>query len=236
MSAAFFAIHDGLPREAPGDRESLDWALGLAGVGPAARICDAGCGPGADIEGLLAWAPQGRVHAVDLHAPFVEAVRRRYAGDGRVTAEVADMGRLAGPWDLIWSAGSAYALGVEEALRAWCGALAPGGRVAFSELCWAGEARPAAAAAFWAGEYPAMTDVAGTQARIAAAGWRCLGQHWVSRAGWAAYYGPLEARLDSLAKGADAEMAEAIAAHRAEIAAWRAHGDSFGYAVFVVAP
>ena len=52
--AAFFTVHQDLPREGPGDRESLDWALGLAGVAPEGVILDAGCGPGADVPGLLA--------------------------------------------------------------------------------------------------------------------------------------------------------------------------------------
>lgn len=238
MNAAFFAIHEGLPREGPGDRESLDRALGLAGTPRDGRICDAGCGPGADVPALLAHVPAGHVHAVDLHAPFIARVRAAHAGDARVTAEVADMARLTGPYDLIWSAGAAYHLGVAEALAGWRGALAPGGRIAFSELCWAGAARPEAAARFFAEEYPPMTDVDGVLGQIAAAGFRCLGQRFLSRAGWAAYYGPLEARLDALAGRAegDAELAAAVAMHRDEVAVWRAHGDSFGYLVCVAAP
>ena len=233
---AFFRIHEGLPREAPGDRESLDWALGLAGVGPAARICDAGCGPGADIPALLAHAPAGHVHAIDLHAPFIERVRAAHEGDRRVIAEVGDMARLAGPFDLIWSAGAAYHLGVTAALEGWRCALAPGGRVAFSELCWTGEARPGPAARFFAAEYPPMTDAAGVRAQIAAAGYRCLGSRFLSRAGWAAYYAPMEARLDALEPGDDPDLAEAVALHRQEISVWRDHGASFGYLVCVAAP
>lgn len=233
--SAFFRIHEDLPREGPGDRESLDWALARAGTPRDARICDAGCGPGADIPALLAHAPEGHVHAVDLHAPFIERVRAAHAGDARVTAEAADMIRLSGPFDLIWSAGAAYNLGVAEALRLWRRALAPGGRVAFSELCWTGADRPSPAARFFAAEYPPMTDAAGVLGQIAAAGYRCLGSRFLSHDGWMAYYGPLEARLDALAPDADPELVEAIALHRQEIAVWRDHGASFGYLVCVAA-
>jgi hypothetical protein len=236
LEAAFFEIHRGLPREGPGDRASLGWALGLAGVRPDATVCDAGCGPGADLPGLLAHLPRGRVHAVDLHLPFVQSVRTRFAADPRVTAERACMTQLPGRYDFIWSAGAVYSVGIAAAMAGFRAALVPGGRAAFSHLCWLGEARPEAAAAFWAEEYPPMTDLAGVQAEIAGAGTRVFGTMTLGPGAWAAYYGPLEARLDVLEPAATGALAEAVAAHRREIAVWRAHGDSFGYVLFVVAP
>ena len=231
---AFFRIHSGLDREGPGDRASLDRAL--AGIAPDARICDAGCGPGADVEALLTHVPQGHVHAVDLHPPFVEAVRTRFARDPRVTAEGADFTALTGPYDVIWSAGAVYSTGIPATLAAWRKALAPGGCAAFSHLCWTGAARPPPAAAFWAEEFAAMGDIAQAEAEIAAAGWRLLDRWPLGPAGWEAYYAPLEARLDALGPTADPELAQAIAAHRAEIATWRAHGHSYDYFLFRVAP
>lgn len=234
--AAFFAIHNSLPREGPGDRFSLDWALRLAGVGPDAAICDAGCGPGADIPGLLAHVPQGHVHAVDLHPAFVAKVRTRFVSDPRVTAEVGDMTRLAGPFDFIWSAGAVYSAGIAAAMAGFRAALRPGGKAAFSQLCWLGESRPEAAAAFWAEDYPQMTDLAGVEAEIAAAGAQIIAAMTLGPAGWAAYYGPLEARLDALEPGATGDLAAQVAAHRREIAVWRDCGDSFGYRLFLVRP
>ena len=76
-----------------------------------------------------------------------------------------------------------------------------------------------------------MTDAAGVRAAFAAAGWRVTGDFMVSQAGWEAYYGPLEARVEALAGefGDDPALAET----RAEIAVWRAHGAEFGYGFFV---
>lgn len=236
LAAAFFEIHRGLPREGPGDSHSLTWALRLAGVKADAAICDAGCGPGADIPALLAFVPRGRVHAVDLHAPFVQQIRGRFATEPRVTAEVGDMATLSGPWDFVWSAGAVYQIGIGAAMTAFRAALARGGRAAFSHLCWLGADRPADAAAFWAEEYPPMTDRTGVHAEIAAAGARVLGAMTLGPAAWEAYYRPLEARLDPLESTATGALAEAVAAHRREIAVWRTHGDSFGYVLFVVAP
>ena len=234
--SGFWAIHRALPREGPGDRTSLDWALRMAAVRPDAAICDAGCGPGADIPALLAHVPRGRVHAVDAHAPFAGHVRARFAGDRRVTVEHGDMTALTGPFDFIWCAGAVYAVGIGAALPAFHRALRPGGKAAFSHLCWLGEDRPPEAAAFWAEEYPAMPDIAGAAAEIALTGARILGRTLVSPQGWEAYYTPLEARLDALEPDAPDALADTIAAHRREIDVWRSHGDSFGYVLFLVAP
>lgn len=233
---AFFRIHSNLEREGPGDRASLDRAL--TGVRPDAVICDAGCGPGADIAGLLAHVPQGRVHAVDLHPPFIDRVRARFAAEPRVCAEVADFTRSGGRYDLIWSAGAAYDPGLDSALPAFRAALEPGGWLAFSHLCWRDTRRPGPAVAFWAGEYPAMAGIPEAEAQIARAGFRLRDRFWLSAAAWDAYYGPLAKRLDALEPAAetDAALADAIAAHRREIAIWRVHGESYGYALFVVAP
>jgi len=112
MNDPFFTLHADMPREGPGDRESLDWAMGVANLPRDAEILDAGCGPGADIEGLLAHAPRGHVTAVDLHPDFIGQVRAGWGDDPRVTAEVADMRAHEGPFDLVWSAGALYFLGI----------------------------------------------------------------------------------------------------------------------------
>ncbi len=131
---AFWAVHQGLPRQGPGEPADVAWAAGVAGLAPDARICDAGCGPGADFEALLAAAPEGDVTGVERHADFVEAAAARRLD--RVVVRQGDAADITGPYDFIWAAGSLYFLGVTEGLRRWRDALAPGGAVAFSELCW----------------------------------------------------------------------------------------------------
>ncbi|MEM9012751.1 MAG: class I SAM-dependent methyltransferase [Pseudomonadota bacterium] len=233
---AFFELHRDLPREGPGDRASLDWAMAIARPPPDARILDAGCGPGADIAGLLAHAPAGQVHAVDLHAPFVAAVARASADDPRVTAEVADMASLPGPYDLIWCAGALYFLGVEAGLRSFTKMLTTGGHVVFSEAVWRTNNPSPGAQAAWA-DYPAMQDAAGVAAAIARAGFRLRDSTLLSDAAWEAYFGPVERRIADLRAGeVGAHLAAVLADAEAEISAWRAHGDEYGYALFVVTP
>ncbi|MEX5729244.1 trans-aconitate methyltransferase [Rhodovulum iodosum] len=234
--AAFFTLHRGLPREGPGDRDSLDWALGLASPPPDGAICDAGCGPGADIAGLLAHVPEGRVEAVDLHAGFVAQAAARFAGEPRVTVRQGDMGELTGPYDLIWSAGALYFLGVSEGLGRWRAALAPGGAVAFSQACWFTDTPSERARAYWAAEYPQMTGVAGVTAQVRAAGFQVLGQRPVSDAAWEAYFSPMEQRVATLRPGADAALAAVLDEADEEIATWRACRAEYGYLVTVARP
>ena len=98
-------------------------------------------------------------------------------------------------FDLIWCEGAAYVVGIEAALGQWRRLLRPGGRIAFSEVVWLSEAPAERARAFWLA-YPAMTDRAGVEAKVRAAGLRVLGS--LPEAAWENYYGPLAARLERL--------------------------------------
>jgi SAM-dependent methyltransferase len=236
MNAAFFTIHSDLPREGPGDRAALDWALGHVALARGARVLDAGCGPGADIPGLLAHAPYGHVVAMETHAPYAARVRVAFAGDARVTVVDGDMARPPGRFDLIWSAGAVYFLGVTAALTAWRDHLAPGGAVVFSHIGWCVADPAPAARAFWAEGYPDITDAAGIVAQVQAAGYSVIAQRWLPGAAWDAYYGPLAARVAALRAGADADMTAALDAEQAEIDLWRAHGGDYGYLQVVARP
>lgn len=232
----FFTLHADLPREGPGDAESLAWAASLAGVKPDARILDAGCGPGADIGALLAAAPEGRVVAVDRHLPFVQAVNDRWGQEPRVTARQADMAAEEGPFDFIWIAGALYFLGIEDGLRVMRGKLAPGAALAFSELVYL-VANPAPELhATLEAEYPAIGGTDVLNARIEAAGYERLGQKVVSDAAWEAYYTPMEARIARLRPGADPALTAVLDEGQAEMDLWRAYRRSFGYALSVVRP
>jgi trans-aconitate methyltransferase len=199
-------------------------------------MADVGCGPGADIGSLLSIAPDGHVTALDKTAHFVEAARQRFADDGRVTILQADMARIVNQYDLIWCAGAVYFLGVTEALRGWRKSILPGGAVAFSEACWFTDVRPERATAYFAREYPTMTDEAGVLAQVSMAGYDVLGTRRLSDAAWEAYYTPMEARIAALRERAGAALSEVLDDAEEEIAVWRKHRDAFGYLLTVARP
>ncbi len=229
----FFRLHDQLPREGPGDRGSLDRALDLVGLRPDAVIYDVGCGPGGDVAGLLAHVPRGRVVAIDLHAPFIDQLRARFADEPRVEGRVGSMADLEGPIDLVWCAGALYFFGTVAGLRAFRGALAPGGAVVFSAPCWFVDEPSDTARAFWDGE---DADVVGREALLAQvreAGFEPVADWPLPDEGWEAYYGPMEARIASLRPGASPELDEVLDAGEREIAGWRAARRETGYLVVV---
>lgn len=238
--AVFFALHSGNPREGPGDRAST--ARALEAVTPMPEtVLDLGCGPGEQTRFLAQLLPESRIVAVDLHPPFVDAVRAwiEAAGLGeRVVAEVGDMRTPPaepGSVDLVWSEAAAYSIGVGDALRAWRPLLRPGGWVAFSELVFTGEDLSTESRAFWEAEYPAMTDLAGVERWIADAGYACRERFLLPPSAWWAYYGPLESRIEVL-RGRYAGDSTALAlldeAQR-EVDVYRRDQDGVGYAFFV---
>ncbi len=233
---AFFQLHRDLPREGPGAPRDVAWVAGLLGLSAKARIADVACGPGGDIDALLTAAPEGHVTALDKTPHFVEAARKTWGKDPRVTVLKANMKVIANPYDLIWCAGAVYFMGVEAALRAWRKSLLPQGAIAFSEVCWFTDRPSERAKALWDKEYPTMTDEAGMTAQIKAAGYRVIGQQRLGDAAWEAYYTPLDARIASLREGADAALTVVLDEAVEEMSCWRAHRDEFGYLLSVVAP
>lgn len=218
-----------LDRLGPGSTESLRWALGIASVKPDARVLDAGCGTGADLGVLCAAAPEGQVTAIDIEPSFIDRVRVRYP---KVDARVEDMTEVTGgPYDFIWSACAVYLAGIRKALTAWKGHLALGACVAFSDIRARVPDPPPEVISFWATRGIVLTDAAALEAEIAEVGYEVLDARWVGTAGWASYYGPLEAEMDD--GKADLELTRSL---RAEIDLWRTHGVTYGYRIVVVRP
>ncbi|MCX7559526.1 class I SAM-dependent methyltransferase [Sulfitobacter sp. F26204] len=232
---AFFTLHRDLPREGPGEPADIHWAASVAGTPQTAQMADVGCGPGGDIGSLLEIAPRGQVTALDKIAHFVTAARETWQGDGRVTVLKADMAVIRNQYDLIWCAGAVYFLGVTEALTGWRKSLTRNGVIAFSEICWFTDRPSPRARKLWSG-YPAMTDAAGIQQRVEAAGYEVLDTRPLSDAAWEAYLTPLEIRIAALRKGADSALQKVLDEAAEEAACWREHRQEFGYLLSVVRP
>ena len=243
VTALFFEMFSGLPRQGPGDAASTVRALAMVpGIGPQTRALDVGCGTGLQTRVLVRSSP-ARFVAVDSHPPFVEELNLHAAALGvadRLDARVGDMRQLdfpAGHFDLIWSEGAICVMGFEDGLRAWRPLLAPGGHVAVTEACWTKPGAPPACAAFWAEEYPAIREVPALLAAAAACGYEIVG-HFVLPASswWDDYYRPLQQNVASFRdrhRGeADAqELADRV---QREIDVWHAHGDFYSYAFVVL--
>ena len=213
-------------------------ALALcAGLTASPDILDIGCGPGRQSL-VLARATGGQVTAVDLHAEFLEEVRQHAATAGLgdrlrvVQADMRDLPFEPASFDLIWSEGAAYAMGVAEALVRWRPLLRPGGYLGYSDLVWTGDVRPTDVQEFFATGYPEMTDVGGNLRRITEAGYALVGQFRLPEsAWWDEYYTPLEARLPGLRERyrSDDAALSVIGSTAREIELRRRYPDSYGY-------
>ncbi len=238
----FFELHRDLPREGPGDDESTLRALAMCAELPdKPDILDVGCGPGMQTV-TLATATGGTVTAVDMHEPFLDQLRERAEAAGvrdRIHVMRGDMADLpfgADSFDLIWSEGAAYIIGIGEAFKAWRAFLRPGGYIVVSEATWLVPDPPAEVRDFWAAEYPDMRDIEGNLERIRAAGFEIVGHLTLpDESWWTHYQAPLEARIPALREqyaGDEAALAvidATVAEHRIR----RQYADTYGYEFYV---
>lgn len=238
----FFELHRDLPREGPGDDESTLRALAMCTELPAKPdILDVGCGPGMQTI-ALARATEGTITAVDFHEPFLDQVRERAEAAGvrdRIQVMRADMTDLPfgqDSFDLIWSEGAIYIMGVSEALEAWNAFLRPCGYLVFSEATWLVPDPPAEVRDFWAAEYPGMRDVEGNLERIRAAGYEVIGHFTLpAESWWPEYQTPLEEKIPALRQkyAGDEASLHVLDETLREHGFRRDHPDSYGYEFYV---
>ena len=243
MNTLHVELFSGLPRQGPGSTASTLQALGLVpGVGPQTRVLDVGCGTGAQTLVLAQHSP-AHIVAVDIHPPFIDELNHTARELGiahRLQARVADMRQLDfanDAFDLIWSEGAIYHMGVEAGLRDWCRLLRRNGHVALTQLCRQKSGPPAECAEFWNRGYPAIRDTSTLQGAIEACGYETVGHFPLpASAWWDDYYRPLQDNVTTFRRRhQDAPDAQEPADRcQREIDIWHAHSEFYGYEFFVL--
>ncbi len=201
----FFEVYEALPRQGPGSRACAEKALSLCkGLPPNPAILDLGCGTGGQTL-HLAELTCGSILAVDHHGPSIERLKAKLAEHGlsqRVRAVTGDMSRLEQPpesFDLIWSEGAFYNIGIDNALRICQGLLRPGGCLAFTEAVWRKENPPPEVKTSFELEYPTMGWVKDVLTAIHKCGFELLGHFTLpDEAWWNDFYTPMQRRLEVL--------------------------------------
>ncbi|HWO57876.1 MAG TPA: class I SAM-dependent methyltransferase [bacterium] len=237
----FFEIFESLPRQGVGSRACTARALALcADLPPRPRIVDLGCGVGGQTLDL-AELTQGTILAIDKHVPFVERLRQTVADRGlsdRIDARVGDMLQLDVPphsFDLVWSEGAFFNIGIESALRIGRELLRPRGHIAFSDAVWGRENPPEEVRAAFA-EYDTMRTVDQLLPVIADAGFELRGRFTLpASAWWDDFYTPMEALIAERRRryAGDSEAQRALDNLAAEADMHRRYADYYPYVFFV---
>ena len=238
----FFEVYENLPRQGPGNRDCAAKALRLCtGLPRVPMIVDLGCGVGGQTL-HLADLTTGSIVAVDSHAPSIERLRATLAARGlsqRVQAQVGDMAHLNLPqesYDLVWSEGALYNIGIGSALRICHRLLRPGGYIAFTDAVWRKEDPPPEVKASFDLDYPTMGTATDVEAAVRLAGFEFTGRFTLPDAAWwDDCYSPMEQRILELRRkyGNDAEALAALDQLAREPAMHRRYSDYYAYDFFV---
>ncbi|AEB10366.1 SAM-dependent methyltransferase [Desulfobacca acetoxidans] len=238
----FFELYESLPRQGPGNRDCAARALALCRDLPLAPgVLDLGCGVGGQTL-HLADLISGSIVALDSHAPSIERLRSTVAVRGlaeRIQSIVGDMAEPGLPpasFDLVWSEGALYNIGIEKALRVCSRLLRPGGYLAFTDAVWRKDNPPPEVKASFDADYPAMGRVSDVLAAIERGGFSLIGHFTLpDEAWWEDFYTPMEIRIEELrAKyGADDEALAVLDQLAQEPEMHRKYSDCYAYEFFV---
>lgn len=201
----FFELYESLPRQGPGSRGCTARALACClDLPPAPAVLDLGCGVGAQTL-HLADLTTGTSVAMDSHAPSIERLRATVAERGLterirpVVGDMAEPGLAPAGFDLVWSEGALYNIGIDNALRVCRGLLRPGGYLAFTDAVWRRENPPPEVKASFEGDYPTMGRVGDVLAAIERNGFSVIDHFSLpDEAWWEDFYTPMETRIQEL--------------------------------------
>lgn len=201
----FFEVFETLPRQGPGNRACAAKALALCrDLPPSPAIIDLGCGVGGQTL-HLAELTAGTIVAVDNHAPSTERLQETVAEHGlsqRVSPVVGDLSNLEQPpasFDLVWSEGALYNIGIQNALRVCHRLLRPGGYLAFTDAVWRKGNPPPEVKASFEDDYPTMGRVADVLAAIGRSGFSLIDHFTLpDEAWWDDFYTPMRQRIEEL--------------------------------------
>ena len=237
----FFAVHQNLPREAPGSVAITLRALAMANIPTQAHVLDIGCGTGHHIMTLASALPGAHVTALDAHRPYLDVLKSGITAKNLCSRVEAVMGDMCSPpfpdnaFDLLWCEAAVYVMGFERALVRWRQLLREDGYLAVSDLVWLRDERPQQAVEYWA-SYPDMTTIPERLAQIAALGYTSVGVFVMPSSAWTVeYYDPMQARIDMLKREhqGDPEALAVLDAIGEEIRVFESSAGSYGYAFFV---
>jgi DNA-binding transcriptional MerR regulator/SAM-dependent methyltransferase len=237
----FFELFEDLPRQGPGCREATLRALSLLKDLPSRpQVLDIGCGCGMQTL-ILAQELKTKILAIDNHRPVLDRLDRAAAQKG-LEIETRELSMIDMPFgeenfDLLWSEGSIFIIGLERGLKDFIAYLRPGGYLAFTEMCWFVEEPPAEIRDYFNTVYPDIRTVDEVRRMATENGYRVIETfNLPDSAWWNDYYTPMLERMKEL-KVRNAGVAEAKAVYaecEVEAEMFRRYSKNYGYTFFVL--
>jgi SAM-dependent methyltransferase len=230
----------GMAKLGPGSDDDTNRVLALLPDRTYELVVDAGCGTGRQTL-ALAKALRTVVHGVDVHQPFLDELKGRAHGtdvENLVHLHRMDMIDIASAFnniDLLWSEGAAYNIGFERALSAWAPAIASGGYLVVSELCWLRDSVSELARDFFQSAYPDMGPAATVTELCERAGYRVLSTYTLPRTAWLdGFYDELGPRATALRNHSDSAVRSFAEQTLLEIGVFQRCIGDYGYVFFVL--
>jgi ubiquinone/menaquinone biosynthesis C-methylase UbiE len=239
----FFELHSELEQEAPGsDTSTLKAFASLPPLPEGAKILDIGCGPGRQTL-ALARHTQAEITALDFHQPYLDQLSERVKSENLQSSVITKHGSMdkldfqEKSFDLIWSEGALYIMGVEAALNYLKTFLKDSGYLVFSELCLFTDSPSAEVLSFFQSAYPAVKTVDQNLEMIKKAKYKVIDHFKLPESDWLdGYYAPLAKRLEMLKQkySMDNEALATLEEDQKEIDFYKKHSEGYGYSFFVL--
>jgi len=238
-----FTLFEGLDRKAPGSDTCTNRMFDILAPPQRAEILDIGCGAGSQALALARRCRNCHITAVDIHQPYLDALRKRADEEGTaerivtVCTSMDDIPFAPEEFDVIWAEGSIFVIGFEKGLSYWKEFLKTGGSLALTEMVWFTDKPPEEIAAFMEEAYPVITTIAGCEQMIEKSGYDLVGSFSLpSEVWWREYYDPLQIKLTGMEKeyAENQDARTVIDMTWMEIEQFRKYSDYYGYQAFLL--
>lgn len=234
--ADFETIFLGLDWLGPGDDSDTLKALNTLPI-RSGEVLEIGCGKGVTTT-LLAKSSTFNLIALDNDEHNLYCLKERTKGhtfEQRITTVCASMTAMPfvnEQFDILWSGGSAYIMGVTKALKDWKPYLKKHGHLVLSDLVWLTGKRADEAIEFWQQNYPEMTTCEQRIKHMEQAGYEVIDHFTQSVQSWQNYLQPLEKKITQLKK--ENFTSSALNDLRKELQIHEQYLGQYGYQVFVL--
>ncbi|MFT7130367.1 MAG: SAM-dependent methyltransferase [Gammaproteobacteria bacterium] len=234
-----------LPRQGVGSTNSFLKAFSLLPeFKTGTQFIDIGCGTGGQTLDLLTHS-SGFVTAVDSSQTSLDlltksAHERGFADRLDVLCEdITELEMFEQSFDVIWSEGAIYNVGLEDGLKSWRYLLKNDGYIVVNDCCWLTQSPSRETTTYWEESYPGMTNLLDTADCVIRAGYQLL-ESFVQPENdwWDNFYTPMEKKI-ALQRSYPIEnfpegYADFLAGMEAEIDLRRNYGEEYGYVFFIL--